>query len=259
MQAVTRVILAQRPRGSLTPADLRLESAPLPSLAAGEVHLQTLMVSVETCHRLQLAGRHPHFTTRPGDTIAGNALCRVVRSRVRSIHPGELVIGSVGWCDRAIVSPDSIMPLMTNGHAPGEYRAAAFEKVRNGSRDLQIELVTQHNDAPSAFRDSFAPMEEGLHHVAVVPDDYAEHDGDPIGELFRALGQTNHRAAHIHFKLRVAGKERLVTQLFMPTSKTLDHDYVVGAVSDDLTLSFRDGPALPGHGKHYEAQFDFRV
>ncbi len=93
----------------------------------------------------------------------------------------------------------------------------------------------------------------------VVPDDYAEHDGDPIGELFRALGQTNHRAAHIHFKLRVDGKERLVTQLFMPTSKTLDHDYVVGAVSDDLTLSFREGPALPGHGKHYEAQFDFRV
>ncbi|MCW5770057.1 MAG: hypothetical protein KIT16_00375 [Rhodospirillaceae bacterium] len=93
----------------------------------------------------------------------------------------------------------------------------------------------------------------------VVPSDYAEHDGDPIGELFRALGQTNHRAAHIHLKLRVGGEERLVTQLFMPTSEILDNDYVVGAVSDDLTLKFRDGPPLPGHGKHYEAQFDFRV
>ncbi len=37
---------------------------------------------------------------------------------------------------------------------------------------LQIELVTQHNDAPSAFRDVFAPGQEGLHHVAVIPDDY---------------------------------------------------------------------------------------
>lgn len=93
----------------------------------------------------------------------------------------------------------------------------------------------------------------------VVPSDYSEHDGDPIGELFRALGQTNHRAAHIHVKLWVNGEERLVTQLFMPTSPILDKDYVVGAVSEDLTLTFRDGPPLPGHGKHYEANFDFRV
>lgn len=93
----------------------------------------------------------------------------------------------------------------------------------------------------------------------VVPDDYAEHDGDPIGELFRALGQTNHRAAHIHFKVRVGGAERLVTQLFMPTSKCLDRDYVVGAVSEDLTLKFTEGPRLPGHARHYLSQFDFRV
>ena len=93
----------------------------------------------------------------------------------------------------------------------------------------------------------------------IVPDDYAEHDGDPIGELFRALEQTNHRAAHLHFKVRVNGVERLVTQLFMPTSKCLQRDYVVGAVSDDLTLKFEDAPALPGHGVHYASRFDFRV
>jgi catechol 1,2-dioxygenase len=93
----------------------------------------------------------------------------------------------------------------------------------------------------------------------IVPDDYAEHDSDPIGELFRALGQTNHRAAHLHFKVRVDGVERLTTQLFMPTSKCLDRDYVVGAVSDDLTLKFEHAPALPGHGVHYASHFDFRV
>ncbi|MFM7275005.1 MAG: VOC family protein [Gammaproteobacteria bacterium] len=41
------------------------------------------------------------------------------------------------------------------------------------SGDLQIELVCQHNPEPSAFRDMFAPGEEGLHHVAMFPDDYA--------------------------------------------------------------------------------------
>ena len=41
------------------------------------------------------------------------------------------------------------------------------------SGDMQIELVCQHNPEPSAFRDMFAPGEEGLHHVAMFPEDYA--------------------------------------------------------------------------------------
>ncbi|PEQ11297.1 hypothetical protein B2G71_17170 [Novosphingobium sp. PC22D] len=39
--------------------------------------------------------------------------------------------------------------------------------------DLQIELVQQHGDEPSAFRDMFAAHEEGLHHMAILP---ADHD-----------------------------------------------------------------------------------
>jgi hypothetical protein len=36
---------------------------------------------------------------------------------------------------------------------------------------LMVELVHQHDDAPSAIRDVYAPGEEGLHHVAhFVPD-----------------------------------------------------------------------------------------
>lgn len=37
---------------------------------------------------------------------------------------------------------------------------------------VQIELVTQHCDRPSAFRDAFAPGQEGLHHVALFPEDH---------------------------------------------------------------------------------------
>lgn len=38
--------------------------------------------------------------------------------------------------------------------------------------DIMVELVTQHDATPSAFREMFAPGEEGFHHVAVIPDDY---------------------------------------------------------------------------------------
>lgn len=37
---------------------------------------------------------------------------------------------------------------------------------------MQIEFICQHDDVPSAFRDAFAPGNEGLHHTAVMPDDY---------------------------------------------------------------------------------------
>jgi catechol 2,3-dioxygenase-like lactoylglutathione lyase family enzyme len=37
--------------------------------------------------------------------------------------------------------------------------------------DLMIELITQHNEGPSALRDLYAPHESGIHHVACfVPD-----------------------------------------------------------------------------------------
>lgn len=93
----------------------------------------------------------------------------------------------------------------------------------------------------------------------VVPDDYSEHDGDPIGELFRAMGQDNHRAAHIHIKIHVDGVEQLMTQLFIPLSKCLDNDYVVGAVSDDLVLDLKKAPPVAGQGPQYAARFDFAV
>jgi len=37
---------------------------------------------------------------------------------------------------------------------------------------IMIELVQQNNDGPSAFRDMYAPGEEGLHHVASFTDDF---------------------------------------------------------------------------------------
>jgi protocatechuate 3,4-dioxygenase beta subunit len=93
----------------------------------------------------------------------------------------------------------------------------------------------------------------------VAPNDYSEHDGDPIGELFRAMGQGNTRAAHIHLKIRVDGVEQLMTQLFIPFSRMLDSDYVVGAVSDDLVLRLEDAPAVAGQGPQFKATFDFVV
>ena len=54
--------------------------------------------------------------------------------------------------------------------APAELDISAAYAQSGG---LMIELVTQHNDAPSTFRDRFAADETGFHHVAL---DFADHD-----------------------------------------------------------------------------------
>ncbi len=89
----------------------------------------------------------------------------------------------------------------------------------------------------------------------VVPSDYSEHDHDPIGELFRAMHKPNTRAAHIHVKASLDGRELLTTQIFMPTSSFLDRDYVEGAVSSDLILDL-----IPtGEKNRYTGRFDLRL
>lgn len=90
----------------------------------------------------------------------------------------------------------------------------------------------------------------------VVPRDYSDHDHDPIGELFRALGRHNRRAAHIHLKAFRGPEELLTTQLFFPGSAYLDSDYVEGAVSADLQVDLREGPASRPDALAYEARFD---
>ncbi|HEY0318418.1 MAG TPA: dioxygenase [Solirubrobacterales bacterium] len=92
----------------------------------------------------------------------------------------------------------------------------------------------------------------------LLPKDYAEHEGDPIGELLELMGRDSHRAAHIHFKLRVDGEECLTSQVFRGDSPFLDSDYVFGAVSDDLVLRLERLDSEPGR-EVYAARFDISV
>ena len=64
-------------------------------------------------------------------------------------------------------------PFFLMEHIPLErslYRGAPAEfdhtSAYGQAGELMVELITQHNDGPSALRDLFAPHETGVHHVA---------------------------------------------------------------------------------------------
>lgn len=48
----------------------------------------------------------------------------------------------------------------------------AFSTAVAQSGSAQIELIEQHHDGPSAFRDTVPVGETRLHHVAIIADDY---------------------------------------------------------------------------------------
>ncbi len=60
---------------------------------------------------------------------------------------------------------------------------------------IQLELIEQHNDVPSCYRDLFAPGTEGLHHVAVAPEDFdaevARYESQGCPQAFGGLYEGN--------------------------------------------------------------------
>ncbi|MDB5582961.1 MAG: hydroxyquinol 1,2-dioxygenase [Bradyrhizobium sp.] len=124
----------------------------------------------------------------------------------------------------------------------------------------QADADGHYDDEDGHLRGIVVTEDDGSYHfTTVVPRDYSDHDNDPIGELFRAMGRHNRRAAHVHIKIRHAGVELLTTQLFMPGSPYLDSDYVEGAVSPDLILDLASEATLPGEPPRFVAHFDFAV
>lgn len=69
-------------------------------------------------------------------------------------------------------------PFFLMEHIPLEWSRhrgvdAAFDHTSayGQAGDIMVELITQHDDRPSAIRDLFAAHERGLHHVACFVDD----------------------------------------------------------------------------------------
>jgi catechol 1,2-dioxygenase len=136
--------------------------------------------------------------------------------------------------------------------------AATGEPAAGAKLDFwQADHEGVYDRAGSHLRGVVYTDAEGRYRIeTVAPSDYAEHDHDPIGELFRAMGKTNTRAAHIHLKASTGDRVRLTTQIFLPTSDFLERDYVEGAVSADLTLALDEVGRTQAGAPRYAATFD---
>ena len=86
--------------------------------------------------------------------------------------------------------------------------------------EVMVELITQHNDGPSALRDLYAPHETGIHHVAYF-----------VADLPGALDQFRARGSAIALEARTGtGVDFAMVDL----SPTLGHMLELYEPGDDL-------------------------
>ncbi len=63
-------------------------------------------------------------------------------------------------------------PKISDGLYRGHPSDVQFSTAISHAGDVQVELVAQHCDSPSCYRDLIPEGEEGFHHIAVIVDDY---------------------------------------------------------------------------------------
>ncbi len=94
----TRIILAQRPHGEPTAADLPTETAELPAPKAGEALLETLYLSLDPYMRGRMA-EGPSYAppVETGETMVGGTVSRVLDCPGGELAAGDVVLGYGGW------------------------------------------------------------------------------------------------------------------------------------------------------------------
>ena len=127
----------------------------------------------------------------------------------------------------------------------------AWQTNDDGFYDVQQKGVQPEMN----LRGVFTTNDRGEYWFRSVKPRWYPIPGDgPVGAMLTAMGRSNIRPAHVHFIVRAAGYDDVVTHVFPPDCPYLDTDAVFGVkerligdfqVSDDKTEAARLGFSAP--------------
>lgn len=96
----SRIVLAARPRGPVTPDNFRLETVPVPDLREGEVLVRNRYLSLDPYMRGRMSAAKSYAPPQALDeTMIGATAGEVVASRHPDFVPGDAVTGMLGWAE----------------------------------------------------------------------------------------------------------------------------------------------------------------
>jgi NADPH-dependent curcumin reductase CurA len=93
-----RIVLASYPEGWVTEANFRLETAPVPKPADGEVLVKNHWLSLDPYMRGRMSQQKSYVKgVEPGEVMTGEAAGEVVESKHPKFKPGDKVTAPSGW------------------------------------------------------------------------------------------------------------------------------------------------------------------
>ena len=100
-----RLVLASRPTGAPREDNFRLETVPVPELAAGQVLVRHHYLSLDPYMRGRMTEQKSYATPQPLDEVMiGGTVGEVVASRAERFAVGDHVVGMGGWQEYSVVS-----------------------------------------------------------------------------------------------------------------------------------------------------------
>ncbi|HEX9719380.1 MAG TPA: NADP-dependent oxidoreductase [Ramlibacter sp.] len=93
-----RIVLASYPEGWVTDTNFRLETAPIPKPAEGEVLVKNLWLSLDPYMRGRMSQQKSYVKgVEPGEVMTGETAGEVVASKHPKFKPGDKVTAPAGW------------------------------------------------------------------------------------------------------------------------------------------------------------------
>ena len=93
-----RIVLASRPEGWVTPQNFRLEKAPLPRPADGEVLVKNLWLSLDPYMRGRISAARSYVKgVDIGEVMVGQTVGEVMESKHPNLKKGDHVLTQLGW------------------------------------------------------------------------------------------------------------------------------------------------------------------
>jgi len=93
-----RVVLANRPQGNVTPQNFRIEEAPIPAPAEGEVLVRNEWLSLDPYMRGRMSDAKSYVPPVAIDAVmVGQTVGEVVESRHAGFRKGDKVLTALGW------------------------------------------------------------------------------------------------------------------------------------------------------------------
>jgi len=103
------IVLARRPAGMPVAEDFRLEDAPRPDLAEGEILVAVRTLSMDPAIRGFLDDRPSYMPpVQIGEPVRGMMLGEVVRSRNPKLAEGSLVRAMASWSEEVVLGPKAL-------------------------------------------------------------------------------------------------------------------------------------------------------